>query len=90
MFDLREISERIARVRRMGHAVGVDLDSAIGEGGIARPEAQAAVRRCLTCAAPDDCAEWLEDYPDGASLPPGYCRNGHLFLRLGAGDRGGG
>ena len=32
MFDLREISERITRVRRMGHAVGVDLDSAIGEG----------------------------------------------------------
>lgn len=32
MFDLREISERIAWVRRMGHADCVDIDSAAGEG----------------------------------------------------------
>jgi allantoicase len=82
MFDLRAIGERIVRVRRVGHNLGVDIDTAVAAGAISPEAADAMVRRCLTCEAPEDCTEWLENYPDGAREPPAFCRNRNLFQRL--------
>jgi hypothetical protein len=40
-----------------------------------------AANRCMTCAQPDACENWLADH-DSAEEAPAYCRNHDLFERL--------
>ena len=40
-----------------------------------------AFSRCLTCAEPGACAEWLEETPV-ADEAPDYCRNHDMLERL--------
>ncbi len=71
-----------ALVDDMAKRTGTDLEEAVLDGRISMDDLAEMVLRCARCACPEDCAMRLMDRTGGASMPPEYCRNRDLLVRL--------
>jgi hypothetical protein len=76
------LKHHAALVDRMAGTLGLDLEEIALRGALSVEEIGDAVLACTGCTRPGDCAHWLDAHDEGASHPPGYCRNAELFARL--------
>ncbi len=71
-----------ALVDDMAKRTGTDLEEAVLAGRISMDDLADMVLRCARCACPEDCAMRLMDRAGEEPMPPEYCRNRDLLLRL--------
>lgn len=71
-----------ARTHKMAETLNIDLAEKAMRGEMAGSDFRNLVMSCLACEKPDECQRFLEDYQDGATEAPVFCRNHDTFRSL--------
>jgi len=70
-------------VAKMSAKLGVDLTEKLVEGKVGAQVLRGTVLHCMSCEAPEECREWLDENEGGPDTEaPAYCRNKVLLEEL--------
>jgi len=83
MHTTSTLKRHAALLDRMAGTLGIDLEESAMRGDLPPADIADAVLKCVSCADPAHCAQWLDTQADHANTTPGYCRNAELFQKLG-------
>ena len=68
--------------RGMARRHGIELNSMLAEGVLARADVAEMVARCRDCPGMQGCIAFLAEHRETAGAAPDWCRNARLLAEL--------